>query len=370
MDKLFLFILFAFCTIDLPSPIIVYGTQIIGITILSFVCMLRARVIAINGILLWMLFAILFTSITYIQTTYIAHAELIWNFYGRIVFWFLIFIILKPYIEKINITKLSRVLNLWILIYSCLLFLQFIAYYAMNITIDYSILLQGEPSRIFNDVGLRASGLASEPSIYSGIMISLLSLSYIINKKTTGYSYLGLISIFLTFSTLGVILGVLYLIITMFHKLTLSKIVVMIAGFSCILIFLSASLVNRYDKFNSGKDISNNVKIQVIDNFIDNENILLLGYGVIGSSETAPLYYQALYDLTLFGNLIIIFGLPLGVLLSCYAFYVIISSNFSTTEKLLIFISLVKITIPNAIFFYLFVLLLCSLNKKNTSKDF
>lgn len=102
----------------------------------------------------------------------------------------------------------------------------------------------------------------------------------------------------------------------------------------------------------------------VIDNLFNNESLFLLGYGLVGYSDKAPLYYQALYDLTLFGNLCVIFGVPVGLILSMTIFLLVFNMRICLEKKILIILSFLKITIPNYIFFYFFLVLLYVITNK------
>lgn len=244
--------------------------------------------------------------------------------------------------------------------------MQFLAFYLFHIEIDYSILSGGEPSRMWNVLGLRPSGLTGEPSIYSGIMISMLALMFFLNKKKITVIYFGLGSVFLTLSTLGVLLGVLFFMLISLRKISFKKIV--LVSFIGIITsgMLSSALLARYERFESGADVSNNVKFDIVDTMLSHSEIGLLGYGLVGKSESAPDYYTALYDLTLFGNLIVIFGIPLGIILSIGGVVCILKCKLQFYEKCLFILTLLKITIPNFIFFYIFICIISHILKNRT----
>ncbi|WP_139108561.1 hypothetical protein [Edwardsiella tarda] len=266
------------------------------------------------------------------------------------------------FLSKLSHSDIISVTGIWMCVYASFLYIQFFSFYFFGNLIDYSLLLGGEPSRILNFVGLRASGLTSEPSIYSGIMISMMVIYYIYNGKNTACTYFAGVSILFTLSTLGVFLFIVYFFSTLVRKLNLKKLILLFFIFTSSFFFILPQLVSRYERFIDGNDVSNNVKIYVIENFIHSPVLALIGYGVIGFSQGAPDYYQALYDLTLFGNLIIIFGIPLGCIFSLAVIFMIVKMKVSFQYKILIALCLIKVTIPNFIFFYLFLSLLMSRN--------
>lgn len=369
LNKMFSFLIMMMCTIDLPSALIVYGTQIIGLSMLTATILLITRKINLDALFICVVISFFIILISYVQSKNIEHVELIWNFTFRIIFWILLLALIYPFLKRLQLEDFFSALRLWILIFSSCLYLQFIAFYTYGSVIDYSVLLNGEPSRILNIVGLRASGLTAEPSIYSGMMISLMSLYYMLNRKNDLISYYAGISILLTFSTLGFFLFISYFFITSLRYINFKKVI-----FLCFVLFSSIIaalplLLSRYERFTSGDDVSNNVKFMVIDNLLNNTSLFLFGYGLIGYSPGAPDFYQALYDLTLFGNFIVIFGIPLGTIFSILTLIVIISIKIPLTYRFLILLTLIKISIPNYLFFYLFVFILFAFKDRVISHE-
>ncbi|ASE00756.1 hypothetical protein C1U04_17440 [Salmonella enterica] len=195
-------------------------------------------------------------------------------------------------------------------------------------------------------------------------MISLLILLYLMTGKNNIITYIGLISILCTLSTLGIFLVIIYLAITNLYRIKISRIVFFISLSIAIIFILWDFLLKRIELFLQGGDVSNNIKIMVIDNLFNNESLFLLGYGLVGYSDKAPPYYQALYDLTLFGNLCVIFGIPIGLMLSITVFLFVLNMRICFEKKILIILSFIKITIPNYIFFYFFLVLLYVITNK------
>ncbi|QLZ41992.1 MULTISPECIES: hypothetical protein [Citrobacter] len=362
-DKFLIYTLLVICTIDLSAPIIVYGTQIIGVTAVAILMVFKRNIFNLQGFILFLVVSLFLLIISYVQESNLKYSSMIWLYTLRTLYWIFLFVIIYPYIKSVSRVDLMCSLRCWIVIYSIFLFYQYINYYFFNVVIDYSVLLGGEPSRMFNNLGLRPSGLTSEPSIYSGIMISLLSLYYFLNgNRNTVVIYIGIFSIFFTYSTLGILLAIAFLIVTNLKKINAKSVSVLIFSFVLVCIYFLPSILSRFDKISTGSDVSNNIKFEVVQGLFNESSIMLLGYGLIGNSPDAPAYYQALYDLTYFGNLIVIFGLPIGIIFIAISLYFLLRSSFTYSEKIIILLTLVKITIPNFIFFYFLLAMLLYCN--------
>ncbi|EBA1131279.1 hypothetical protein NU104_002022 [Salmonella enterica] len=364
INNILLMALLAICTIDLPAVIVVYGLQLYILPCIVLMCLIRGGGFPLKLFFVTASLSLIIIIITVIQKTYTPYPDLLWSYTARLIYWIMVFTLLVPFIQKTPLIVLIKIIRRWILIYSTFLFIQFIAFYLFHIIVDYSLIIGGQESRILNEVGLRASGLTAEPSIYSGIMISLLILLYLMTGKNNIITYIGLISILCTLSTLGIFLVIVYLAITNLYRVKISKIVFFISLSIAIIFVLWDFILKRIELFLQGGDVSNNIKIMVIDNLFNNESLFLLGYGLVGYSDKAPLYYQALYDLTLFGNLCVIFGVPVGLILSMTIFLLVFNMRICLEKKILIILSFLKITIPNYIFFYFFLVLLYVITNK------
>ncbi|WP_369474707.1 hypothetical protein [Providencia huaxiensis] len=361
--NLILFFLFVITTIDIPSFYIVYINQIIVLAVITILSIMLERKVNIKPILIWFSASLFLLIITQIQSIYLEHAELLWTFVLRVIFWSFCFAILYNTLSKTKISDIKSIISVWIMFYSLTLYLQFTLYYIFSIEIDYSTFLGGESSRIYNSVGFRPSGLTSEPSIYSGIMTSLLVSYYLINKKISLTFLIGLFSLLFTISTIGILLAIFLILTISLHKISIKRIFFLLLSTSILSFFIIDSLIVRYYNFSSGSDTSNNAKLLVIENLLSKNELSLFGYGMIGLSKSAPDYYNALYDLTLFGNLLVIFGLPLGLMIALSVLIILLKNkSFLFYEKILILISLIKVTIPNFIFFYLFFLIIIIIN--------
>lgn len=98
-------------------------------------------------------------------------------------------------------------------------YIQFLFFYVFNIKIDYIYPITGEEQRVFDGsrllMGLnvmRPSGLYIEPSTYASYIMGMI---LVLNDKYANIKKIGLLSLFLSFSTLGFIIGFLYLVFNM-----------------------------------------------------------------------------------------------------------------------------------------------------------
>lgn len=355
---LFLFIL-CFCII-LPAPIITYGTQLILLALIVILMIINSNKINIKSFIYIFIISFFILTLTYIQSIYLKHQQILWLQSIRVCFWISCCIIAYSELMKYHPTVIKKCIEKLVFIISIFIIFQYISYYIFNIVIDYSTLLGGSKSRILYNNIFRPSGLTAEPSITSGILISLLSIYYIFNKKFNIIYLVGIISCLLSSSTIGIILASVFFIIAFTSKKNLFLILLITPLISIVLI---PEIIIRYEKLINGFDSSNNIKIDVITNFINTEEIFYLGYGFIGKSESAPRFYEALYDLTIFGNSFIIFGFPIGIIVFLLLCLFIGTLNFSLKEKSLILLSMMKISSPTFPFFNIFVLLLIIVSK-------
>ncbi len=359
VNVIIIFIYIIFFSVTLSAPIITYGTQLLLIAPLVFILIIN------RGFKLDKLFYIFFVGffifiMTYIQSTYLIHKEILWLQTIRIYFWISCCIIIYDSIIKLPLPIIEKCIEKIILLFSISVIFQSIIYYFFNFIIDYSLLLGGTESRMSYNGLFRPSGLTSEPSITSGIIISLLSLYYIFYKKINMIYIIALIACFLSLSTIGIILASIFFIIAFSSKKNILFFLILIP---LVIFILAQELTYRYNNFVNGLDSSNNIKLEVAQKFFDSNEIFWGGFGFIGKSVSAPNFYEALYDSTFLGNSIIIFGAPLGVIILISFTLFIFNLNLSLKEKCLVFLSLLKTSSPTFSFFNVFILLLVVISK-------
>ncbi|MGL5396627.1 hypothetical protein [Aeromonas sp. R2-3] len=358
-NPLIVFIVIFSCCIELSAPIIVYGLQIIFLFFISCWLLLTKKISRFNNKDFLFLFFILFvlTLFTLFQQSYLKYQELLAMQYVRVVFWVVYGWIVFLYLRTQSLSSISTALKYVILTMSISVLIQVVAYYFIGENvIDYSLLLGGVPSRILFEV-FRPSGLTTEPAIYSGIMMGLLSIYYCILKRIDSVILAGGGSIFLTQSIAGIIMVSLYFLVIIFSKPTIMKFSFVFVALCFVLMAVYPLFEARYERLITGDDSSNSTKIETFKNMLSIDQIMYSGYGLVGKSESAPSYYEGLYDVTLWGAMIVIFGIPVGILFDVAIFLFFMKMPVDFTIKILLLISLIKLTSPMFLFFNVFVAL-------------
>ncbi|WP_267963947.1 hypothetical protein, partial [Testudinibacter sp. TR-2022] len=282
----------------------------------------------------------------------------------RVSFWIMSLIILYNYIKHVSIFFIKKSIELFILFLSCILAVQLISVYAFDYIIDFSILIGGDEVRSFSSgfFPYRPTAVFSEPSIFSGVMLCLITIYYILSGNSK-VILAGLASMALTFSILGVFLAFIAFSI-IFYKNNFKNLILILFFFSLGFYFFNELLASRYDSFLQGDDSSNNIKIDVLNYLASSWEILFFGYGVIGKGAEAPSYFEALYDLTFFINMISMFGTIFGGFILFYIISEILKIKVTFRMFILIFLSLVKISSPMMLFFNFFIMMLFVLKYK------
>lgn len=364
MNAFLLFVAIFSVIIDLASPLSVYGAQLI---IFPLCCILLyinsgAKICYRSVIFVISLITVVFIS-AFIHVNISTHTEILIYQSLKISIW--LFSAMLLYHAALNIMGhiIFKAVSAALVIYVTCLVLQVIFYSLHGTIIDYSTMIGGEPSRnMMSGVGFRPTGLAAEPSVYCGITAWLITLRYAINKKIDYLFLLSCVSMTFTLSFVGMFLCFLMLCVGMMRiKIIIPVIAIFVIGYLSVL-----NIVNdRIVLFLSGADGSNNIKIETILDFIGNQNLYIFGYGLIGKSESAPSFYESLYDMTIFGNFITIFGLPFGVL--CIVLYCVFIIKIKITKraKLMMLLSSLKISLPFFAVFYMAIAMICAISNKN-----
>lgn len=364
--KILFLLVLLFSTISINAAPIIYGTQIAGIIICLLIAYYFYGIISKKLILLSATISIVILALSLYQFSYLEYKDIFWRNTIRTLFWINSAVIFYGYFAKfLQEEFFLSVIKLLIALNSIVVVLQFISFYIFNIEIDFSLLLGGEGVRSYYNalqgLNYRPTGLTSEPAIHSAVMFGLLVIYYILNNhKNSLLSLLGLASIILTFSTLGVVMVLIYFALVYTKKR--STIILGLILALIIVFFTWDSLVARYDIFVSGNDLSNNLKYNVFQYFLSERDFILSGLGFIGKARNAPKFYDALYDMTYFFNVYIYFGAILGTSLLIFSIYLLIKSEFSIREKLLILAVFIKLAGPTFMFFNFFIMSLFLLN--------
>lgn len=253
-------------------------------------------------------------------------------------------IIYISYISKIkNINSLIKIINIIIVFHLSMFFLQIISWYIFKIDLDilYSLGIEKNPHRSMFYGSFRATGFYSEPSIYSTFMFSLVVIKYLFIKRTTPLMWFALISICLSFSTMGIIQVILYFVIAFMRfniKNILSLLIVITIGFT----FFFENLTQRYTLYSDGDDASNLSKINIFTKWITNDNLINFGFSYIDKFN-AGIEYIALGDLTYWVNNYTFFGVYFGTFF-LFIYIIAFFSGGRYREKLLLSVVLLKLS--------------------------
>ncbi|MBG5951248.1 MULTISPECIES: hypothetical protein [Proteus] len=253
-------------------------------------------------------------------------------------------------------------------------FIQIFLFYGFNYILDFGLLTQGNEIRGITQFKgieiLRASGLYEEPSIYSAYMFSFLVIRYISVynnfNKLDFYLIFGVLSLFLTTSILSAILGIIFISLV-YIKWNLRSIIVSLISMS-ILIYISWDyMIYRITNTINGIDPSNATKMNVIKDFIDNDSLINIGYGII--KKHLFYGYDGLGDTTLYISLITIFGIYIGGLLTFFIIFNILKLKYNISIKLLIAAIFIKFSWPGYTFFWFLYLFIIFLNAGNHNNE-
>lgn len=364
------FLTLLFSIIELNAPLFIYGGQLVGLFLCVVLAYFFRLFISSRIVLLSFLTSLIVIYLSFLQFPYLEYRGIFWLNTIRTLFWINCAIFLYGYFSRVLTSNdFLSAIKVLIIISSLTVIAQFISFYIFRVELDFSILFGGDGVRSvysgMEGINYRPTGLTSEPAIHSGIMMGLLTLLYIIDNKCKLVPFLGLSSVLLTFSTLGAILVLLYLVVVYTKNIQ-----TVIAGLFLLVIFslfVGDSLIARYEFFMSGEDGSNNVKLEVIEYLSSRSNYILFGLGFVGKDSHAPDFFEALYDLTYFLNLYVYFGVILGAIILIITLTLLYKSSFRFREKLLICLALLKLSGPTFMFFNFFIMGLFLLHKFKVS---
>ena len=215
----------------------------------------------------------------------------------------------------LNSRTANNLFRLLIIFHSTLFLFQFFMWYIINIDFDLGSLLGGEAHRAQTKFGLyRATGVWEEPSIYAGYIFSFLTIRYVFFQESGWVDKLGLVTIILSFSTLGLMLSCVYILLV-YARFRISYLVGFIAFISVLWVLSGEHAIERYNMLVDGSDGSTKTKTYIVESYMQSTDIIIEGYGLVDKKKTGTYLYDGLGDLTLYFNLLIIFGLFGGVIL-------------------------------------------------------
>lgn len=222
-------------------------------------------------------------------------------------------IFLISYIRNSNSKAIfSRLLEYMLAFHTLLFFVQFFLWHMVKIDLDYLYYLgvESNPHRSGFYGSYRATGIFSEPSIYSTYIIAIISIKYCIDGRISKFMLMGLCSMLLSFSTMALIQAFCFVLFTYFRASLKSFFILL---FSCFVIFISFSdsLFSRLELYSNGEDSSNMSKLIIIEKWWSNDSLIKYGYSYIDKFKEGP-EYIALGDLTFWMNNYLFFGLYIG----------------------------------------------------------
>ncbi|MCR9944551.1 hypothetical protein [Vibrio owensii] len=243
--------------------------------------------------------------------------------------------------EKLNTDYFDKLTKWLILSHASLFILQNLLWYILSYKLDFGLLLGGVEGRSSFYGAYRPTGVYAEPSIYSGYMSLFVSFRYVLAKRMDWVFYIGLLTIPLSLSTYAV-LSFLILVMLFFGKVNIRS------GLISIMLILGSgyyfyeSLINRYELFLSGEDGSNNTKLYVISKWY-NDDLYFTGFGVI-----KKVLYDGVMDgfgdISLYINLPMLFGVPIGIFASILFISMIVRKKISIRDKMILLFCFVKIS--------------------------
>lgn len=361
------FFLVVFCfSIELNTPIIFYGTQFFGVSLLVLLRLIFYPKISISKIYFIVFLLLIWEGLVYLQTKSTLYSDLFINSQKSIFLFFSMYLIYDLIDVCFKRESLLKAINLCILLFGGIVVFQFFSFYFLGIPqdrLDFSIILGGGSSRSgYIDELYRPTSLMPEPAIFVGVQIALLVLQYLLNKHNNLIRVFGLVSVLISMSFAGILLVFLYATLVYVQKI--KNIIFYAISVFVASIYLSDIFGKRLDSISSGGDGSNNVKIEILNYFLSDANHIFLGYGNIMSSKSTPLFFEGATDLTFLFTSLAVFGVFIGSLILISFGCWLVRSSYSIREKFLILLPLIKLTNPGVIFFSCFIFLIIAINKQ------
>ncbi|HHR5971421.1 TPA: hypothetical protein ACS73C_003015 [Providencia alcalifaciens] len=367
------FVIFLY-TLKIASP---FGIFIITFLIPNVIILIICREKKIKKkYFIYSLFFILIVLLSFLFTFYLGDFDFDFDYYATYYYItipiniFCITLLIGSYTNILSnalfwdgITKLLISINLFFLL------TQIILYYTISYSFDLGELTGGNTIRGITDYNgfmlLRPGGLYEEPSIFAAYMFSFLVFRFLsTNGKLDLYILGGVISLFLTISTISILLASLFLFFSYF-KLKTKNIFILLSFILIPLYFLWDYISLRIMNSISGIDPSNSTKINVINKFISEPDFFWFGFGMIKKHLAYGL--DGLGDTTIYTSLITIFGIIFGTILTLLLLFKIAKNNFPKRKKVLILLIFVKFSWPAYSFFwflYLFFIFIDNISRE------
>lgn len=265
---------------------------------------------------------------------------------------------LMSYFSNENILK---IIDFFIVLNLFAFFSQLISYYFFSYNLDYGLIFGGAGNRALNSSEIyRPTGLYDEPAIYGLFMSVLIASKLFFEKKLDAFIILGIFSMIFSFSFVSIILalGVIFILLAdrMGYILSFSILIAV-----AVVLFLSHEnlwlpdfLSYRMNSLLEGGDGSTSHKIQSFELWLNEEHVRNFGFGFIGLREWTPEYFDAIYDMTLYGSAIAQFGLVLAPFFILWIISFLFFNGCSKFSLNLCFLIFIKLAAVHFLVFWVF----------------
>lgn len=273
----------------------------------------------------------------------------------------LIYVTFSDILCKLNDKKICSLINLFLTFNVLIFFLQLVLYYIFSYDLDFSNLMGGAGNRALNYSEIyRPTGIYDEPAIYGLYLSVLIASKLFFTKKLDFLVLVGLITMLLTFSFVSIILAVGIILITFSKRLSVFSFIL------CCLVMLLAILIvyenswmpdfllNRLDSLLEGNDGSTSNKVQSFQFWLNNESVRNFGFGFIGLRGWTPEFFDAIYDMTLYGTAITQFGVILAPFFICWIGAFLWINGWSWFSLCLCFLIFIKLSAVHILVFWVF----------------
>lgn len=307
-----------------PSNILVFS--ILSITILSYLGV-KPKQLKINYNLYFLIFLFLFSTVILFQFLYIDPNNLsldLFNSTNFNLFLSLLTFIFLPFLYKRNKIIFEKSVDNSLKIITGFFFIQLLLYYATGNFIEILEYLRGDASRyniystmeVFSDFTgfdfIRPTSIFNEPGTYCCFTSTLFILSWLKHKKLLMFHSLFLISLFISLSSFGIILGILFISLIYYKKInrkfifSFKNLAIVIPILILLIMFINYYYEVRFLNDYSGSEGGINVRKNAFDTFNLHikDNIL---FGLSAGFNQIEIYY--VQDTSLFFSLIYNFGL-------------------------------------------------------------
>lgn len=268
--------------------------------------------------------------------------------------------------KRINHSFIGAI-KILLLFHIIFFYLQLLIFYIFNIEVNYLKFLGAIPSRNqgfgFLTGHIRASGLFNEPATYAQFVFAILTCYKEFSKKDDLLSVLSIISLFLTFSISGIVLGFTYLFFNFydFIKKYLIYSILLIGSIGLTLFnFFRELFLSRFGNGLLSDNSLNQRFGQLINSFNFFELEFWLGYGLGYTPDFVDTSVGSGYSLMFISGGIIFLFIWLSLFWFVFTYF-----QVSWKLRFYFFILLMTTLIFTRLHFWLFLSLYCLSSKTN-----